>query len=135
MDRPSMSVLERHTGQKALYTGDIHPDESVCAALEYGKHFYVYSLKTFELLRRVTLPRCFESIDLDCRYSSDGQLLLVRAKRWVQTGNCEGYHEYVMLLYRTDDYSLTDRLPLDDPEAFCWKQFQVDLEKRREVIL
>ena len=134
MDRPSMSVLERHTGHKALYTGDIHPDESVCAALEYGKHFYVYSLKTFELLRRVTLPRCFESIDLDCRYSSDGQLLLVRAKRWVQTGNCEGYNEYVMLLYRTDDYSLTDRLPLDDPEAFCWKQFQLDLEKRREVI-
>lgn len=59
MDRPSMSVLERHTGHKALYTGDIHPD----------------------------------------------------------------------------DYLLTDRLPLDDPEAFCWKQFQLDLEKRREVIL
>ena len=35
MDRPSMSVLERHTGHKALYTGDIHPDESVCAALEF----------------------------------------------------------------------------------------------------
>lgn len=122
-DRNTMEVLRCHRGHKYLYTGDIHMDETVCAALEYGKHFYVYSLKDFELVKRVTLPRGYESVDLDCRYSLDGQYLLVRTKRWVKISDYEGRNEYVMLRYSAEDYSLTDRLPLGDPEEFRWDAY------------
>ena len=123
MARATMEVLQRFGGHKYLYTGDIHPGETVCAALEYGKHFYIYSLKDIALVKRVILPRGYESIDLDCRYSPDGRFLLVRAKRWMKLSAYEGRNEYVMLRYSAEDYSLTDRLPLGDPEEFRWDAY------------
>lgn len=123
MARATMEVLQRFGGHKYLYTGDIHPGETVCAALEYGKHFYIYSLKNIALVKRVTLPRGYESVDLDCRYSPDRRFLLVRAKRWVKLSAYEGRNEYVMLHYSTEDYSLTDKLPLGDPEEFRWDAY------------
>ncbi len=56
----SVKITDKHTnelikifkGYTYLYTGDIRPDEAEFFALENGKHFYVYSLKNFELIKR-----------------------------------------------------------------------------------
>lgn len=129
-NRGDMSVLKRHTGHKYLYTGDIHPDESVCIALEYGKHFYVYSLRDYELIKRVTLPRGFESVDQDARYTEDGRFLLVRAHRWVAIrGWDEGYYEYVVFHYETNGYTVLDRTLVVCPSEFRWEQFLMTFGK------
>lgn len=60
-----------------LYTGDVSPDGQLLAALENGKHFFLFSLQTFTLIRRVTLPRGYESIDGYPTFSEDGSELIV----------------------------------------------------------
>ncbi len=82
-DNVTGKELKRFKGYNYLYTGDISPDEKWLFALENGKHFFVYSLETLEEIKRVTLPRGFESIDVYGFYSEDGTVLNIPAEKWV----------------------------------------------------
>lgn len=121
-DRHSNDILKRYTGHHYLYTGDISPDETECFALENGKHFYVYSLEDFALVKRVTLPKCYESIDMYGHYSEDGKFIYIPASRWV--GNAyisEGYYEYVVCKYETANYTLADKKVVSDWHDYRWR--------------
>lgn len=122
-DRQSREILKRHTGHHYLYTGDISPDESECFGLENGKHFYVYSLQTFELIKRVTLPKCYDSIDMYGHYSEDGKYIYIPASRWVSDlDHLEfGYYEYVVCKYETERYTLDDKVVVDDWTKHRWE--------------
>lgn len=116
-DRKSRHILRKHTGHKYLYTGDIRPDETECFALENGKHFFVYSLESLELVRRVTLPQGYESIDMCGHYSKDGMYIYIPVSRWV--GNeylSQGYYEYAMCRYETEGHTLVDKVVVGDRE-------------------
>ena len=121
-DRQSNERLKSHSGHHYLYTGDISPDESECFALENGKHFYVYSLEDFELRKRVTLPRGYESIDMYGHYSEDGNYIYIPASRWV--GNeylSQGYYEHAVCKYETETYTLTDKRVVDNWWDYRWR--------------
>lgn len=118
-DRHSNEIFKRHTGHHYLYTGDISADETECFALENGKHFYVYSLENFELIKRVTLPKTYESMDMYGHYSEDGKFIYIPAARWV--GNpyiSEGYYELIVCKYETKTYTLVDKKTLDNWDSF-----------------
>ena len=121
-DRHSDEVLKRYTGHHYLYTGDIDPDERSCFALENGKHFYVYSLDDFSLIKRVTLPKCYESIDMYGHYSEDGKFIYIPASRWVGIVSIsDGYYEYVVCKYETENYTLVDKKVIEDWRNYCWR--------------
>lgn len=121
-DRHSNEIFKRYTGHHYLYTGDISPDETECFALENGKHFYVYSLEDFALVKRVTLPKCYESIDMYGHYSEDGQYIFIPASRWV--GNeylGQGYYEHVVCKYETENYTLIDKKVVANWRDYRWR--------------
>ena len=118
-DRYTREMLKRYTGHHYLYTGDISPDETKCFALENGKHFYVYSLQDFELIKRVTLPKTYESMDMYGHYSEDGKFIYIPAARWVRNPHIsEGCYELLVFKYETEDYTLIDKKALDTWDSF-----------------
>lgn len=121
-DRPTKTLLKQHKGHHYLYTGDISPDETQCFALENGKHFYVYSLENYKLIKRVTLPRGYESVDMYGHYSEDGAQICIPAHKWI--GNeaiGKGYYEYVMCRYDVQQLSLIETVIIDDPKRYWWQ--------------
>jgi len=120
-DRNTKQILKKHKGYNYLYTGDISPDETECFALENGKHFYIYSLKTFEPIKKITLPRCYESIDVCGHYSDDGRFIEIPVHRWIN-GNKqhEGHYEYLLCKYETDQYTLVDKSVIPDIAPYIW---------------
>lgn len=120
--RETNEILRQHKGHHYLYTGDICPDETQCFALENGKHFYVYSLENYELIKRVTLPRGYECIDMYGHYTEDGKQICIPARKWI--GNewiGEGYYEYVMCRYDAQALTLLEKVIIDDPNPYWWK--------------
>lgn len=128
----SVRILDRHTeelikvfkGYTYLYTGDIHPNESEFFALENGKHFYVYSLKNFEMIKKITLPRTYESIDVCGFYSDDGKIINIPAQRYIceyksESGNT-GHYEFVLFKYQSSDYTLIETVRIFDYEKYHW---------------
>ena len=103
MSGGSVSVSDSRTGEQLfqkggfhyLYTGDVSPDEKTLAVLENGKHFYVLSLALPIALRRLTLPRGYESLDGYPSFSPDGAQLLVPAVRYDHSADDPGYRFYV----------------------------------------
>ena len=104
-DKNSGKVLYKKSGFHYLYTGDVSPDEKTLVALENGKHFYVFSLDTFTLEKRVTVPRGYESIDFYPSYSADGSVLTVPVSRYCTQGKQRGY-QYCLCRYETQNYGL-----------------------------
>ncbi len=133
-DRGSGNILKRHSGHKYLYTGDISPDEKQCFALENGKHFYVYSLENYELIRRVTLPRSYDAIDVYGRYSEDGKFICIPAHRWVAIrGHEEGHYEYAMFCYDSLNFTLAEKCMIEAPSPYCWVQDAAELISEEEA--
>ena len=99
--KENRNLLKVFKGYNYLYTGGINPDETDFFALENGKHFYIYSLKDFDLVKRVTLPRTYESIDVCGFYSDDGKILNIPAQRYVYEDKeaHKGHYEYVLCKY------------------------------------
>lgn len=122
-DRHTGNMLKAYKGFNYLYTGDIRPDESEFFALENGKHFYVFSLSTLEQLKKVTLPRMYEAIDVCGEYIDGGRRLAIPAQRYIYENKSEhiGHYEYVLFIYDTADYSLIDRRILKNKEQYLWK--------------
>jgi len=114
--RKTKSEIKTFSGYKCLYTGGIKPDESECFALENGKHFYVYSLKTLELIKRVTLPKSYVSVDVYGFYSHDGKVLNIPAHRYIFDDKYKefGHYEYVLCKYETDNYTLIEKMSIPD---------------------
>lgn len=110
-DRAAKKELCHFKGYNYLYTGDIKPDESQLFALENGKHFYIFSLEKLELIKKVTLPRCYEAIDVYGTFSDDGKSLFVPVQRY---SDKEGYI-YQLCEYETETYTLQkmDKIPYD----------------------
>ncbi len=132
-DRKTGNVLKCISGFSYLYTGGLSPDESQFFALENGKHFYVYSLKDFNLIKRITLPRGFEAIDVTGFYSEDGTGIIIPASRYVYDGKTRmiqsnmlyepieektGYYEYVLCKYCSENLTLSEKEPIADYEEF-----------------
>lgn len=122
-DAVSGEIRKCHSGFQHLYTGDISPDESRFFALENGKHFYAFHLPEGDLVKRVTLPRGYESIDVYGFYDADGAVLNIPAQKWISIrGWDEGYYERVLFRYETEAYTLLEKRPDDAWEAHCWNQ-------------
>lgn len=120
-DRNTNKILKKHSRHNYLYTGDISSDETECFALENGKHFYVYSLKTFELIKRVMLPKYYESIDLCGHYSEGEKFIVIPAHRWCNGKNCDdGHNEYVLCRYETVQHTLIDKTVIDNLNSYVW---------------
>ena len=122
LDRQTQTLLKKYTGYHYLYTGNISPDETQCFALENGKHFYVYSLENYELIKRVTLPRGYECIDMYGHYTEDGTQICIPAHKWI--GNeaiSEGYYEYVMCRYEAQQLTFIEKAIIEDPQPYWWK--------------
>lgn len=118
-EKATDTVLKRFEGLNYVYTGDIRPDELECFALENGKHFYVYSLKKCELIKKVTLPRFYESMFVCGFYSDDGKILNIPVQRWIDESPkgkrkySKGYYEYALCKYETEQYSLIEKELID----------------------
>lgn len=127
-EKSTGAMLKNFKGLNYVYTGDIKPDESECFALENGKHFYVCSLKTFELIKKVTLPRFYESIDVIGFYSEDGELLNIPVYRWVSEAKEKkdyfniGHHQYAMCKYETKNYTLVKIVAVDNLDNHMWDE-------------
>lgn len=127
-DRKTGELIKRFKGYRYLYTGDISHDERKCFALENGKHFYVYSLETMEQIKRITLPRSYESIDMVGFYSDDGKIINIPVHRWKEFENIKkrgpyevyGRYEYYMCRYETENYTLVERVPIKNPNEYRW---------------
>lgn len=103
-------------GFNYLYTGDVKPDETELMALENGKHFYIFSLSSFEQIKRVTLPRGYESIDVCGRYSEDGKLLYIPVYKYIDN---KGY-EYKLCKYDATTYSLIEAISICKENYWQW---------------
>ncbi len=107
--------IKKFKGFNYLYTGDINPDQTELFALENGKHFYVFSLEDMQLIKRVTLPRSFESIDLCGEFSNDGNFLFVPVMKYVV---CK--YKYYLCKYETGNYTLVSMEEIQDEEVNRW---------------
>ncbi len=124
-DKSTKNTVKEFKGYTYLYTGDVHPEETEFFALENGKHFFVYSLKSFELLKRITLPRGYYSSDVCGFYSDGGKIINIPAQRYVYEDKAKylGHYEYVLCKYSTDNYDLIEKEPIPSKMAYHWGMF------------
>ena len=122
IDRSTQMIIKEFKGYTYLYTGDINPTEKEFFALENGKHFYVFSLKSFELKKKITLPRTYESIDVCGFYSDDGKFLNIPALRYIfdDKSQTRGHYEYIICKYETDNYSLVEKINITTLKPYKW---------------
>lgn len=124
LDCHTQALLRQHKGHHYLYTGEISPDETQCFALENGKHFYVYSLENYELIKRVTLPRGYESIDMYGYYTEDGGQICIPAHKWIKNETIaisKGCYEYVIFRYDAKALTLIEKVIIEDSKPYRWK--------------
>ena len=112
-DRQTETLLKLLKGFNYLYTGDIKPDETEVMALENDKHFFIFSLKDFSLIKRITLPKKYNSIDVCGEYSDNGKLLYIPSYCW--TGNT---YDWKICIYETENYSLIGMESVSKDEIF-----------------
>ena len=117
LEKKTKKRLDPIMGFHNLVTGDVKPDESELAVLEQGKHFHVVSLKTFEVIKKVTLPRSFYASDSYCTYSEDGGTLTVPVMKYDYDKR-----EYVHMRceYETENYTLVSKKEISREEMDWW---------------
>ena len=116
-DKKTKKRLPPVMGFHNLVTGDVKYDESELAVLQQGNHFYVLSLKTFEVTHKVTLPRGFVASDVYCTYSDDGRKLFVPIQKY---DNSAGKYRFFLCEYETEGYTLTSRTEISYGEVDKW---------------
>lgn len=94
-DRNTEDILFMKKGFKYLYTADVSPDEKVLIALENGKHFYAFSLESFTQLKRITLPKGYESTDCYPSFTPCGNEILIPVSRYFIKDEMAEYHYYI----------------------------------------
>ena len=113
LDKNTKKRLDPIMGFHNLVTGDVKADESELAVLEQGKHFHVISLKTFEVVKKVSLPRTFYASDTYCTYSEDGKTLAVPMEKYDY--DKRGY-VYMLCEYETENYTLISKKEISRQE-------------------
>ena len=117
MDKKTKKRLDPIMGFHHLVTGDVKPDESELAVLESGKNFHIISLKTFEVIKKVSLPRTFYSNDSYCTYSEDGSTLTVPIMKY---DNDKSEYVYMHCEYETENYTLINKKAITRQEMDWW---------------
>ena len=113
LDKTTKKRLDPIMGFHHLITGDVKYDESELVVLENGKRFHVISLKTFELIKSVSVPRGLYSSDSFCTYSDDGKILTVPAQKY---DNGKRQYVYFRCEYETEEYSLLNKTEIKREE-------------------
>ena len=126
IEKDTNALKKEFKGYTYLYTGAIHPNETEFFALENGKHFYIYSLTDFELKRRITLPKGYESIDVCGFYSEDGNMINIPAERYVYDNKEQGigHYEYIICKYSSVDYTLIEKINIPNKRTFLWNDIK-----------
>ena len=117
LDKKTKKNLDPITGFHNLVTGDVKPDESELAVLESGKNFHIISLKTFEVIKKVSLPKTFYSNDSYCTYSEDGRTLTVPIMKY---DSDKGEYVYFHCEYETENYTLICKKEVAMQEVDWW---------------
>lgn len=117
LDKQTKKRLKPIMGFHNLVTGDVKSDGSEMVVLEYGKHFHVISLETFEVVKKVTLPRTFMATDGYCTYSDDGKTLTVPINKYNYD---KRKYVYCRCEYETKDYTLLSQTEISRKEADFW---------------
>ena len=117
LDKQTKKRLKPIMGFHNLVTGDVKSDGSEMVVLEYGKHFHVISLETFEVVKKVTLPRTFMATDGYCTYSDDGKTLTVPINKYDYD---KRKYVYCRCEYETKDYTLLSQTEISRKEADFW---------------
>ena len=117
MDKASGEYLDPVKGFHDLVSGDVKADESEMVVLEHGKHFHVISLKTFEVLKSVTLPRSFWATDVYCTYSDDDTMLTIPISKYDYD---KREYVYCRCEYETTNYTLVSKTDIKREEVDWW---------------
>ena len=117
LDRASGKKLDPIKGFHYLVSGDVKADESEMVVLEQGTHFHVISLDTFEVKKKVTLPRTFMASDVYCTYSDDDTKLIIPISKYDYDRR-----EYIHYRceYETTDYTLVNKTEITREEVDWW---------------
>lgn len=117
LDKATGNYLPPMKGFRDLVSGDVKADESEMVVLEQGTHFHVISLDTFEVKKRVTLPRTFFASDVYCTYSDDDSKLIVPIKKYDTE---HGRYVYYRCEYDTTEYNLISKTEIQREEVDYW---------------
>ena len=117
LDRASGKRLDPIKGFHSLVSGDVKADESELVVLEYGTHFHVISLDTFEVKNRVTLPRTFMATDVYCTYSDDNTKLIIPVSKYDKALR---KYVYYRCEYETAGYTLASKTEIEMDEVDWW---------------
>lgn len=117
LDKATGKYLDPIKGFHNLVSGDVKADESEMVVLEHGTHFHVISLETFEVKKRVTLPRTFLATDVYCTYSEDDTKLIIPISKY---DNEIGRYVYYRCEYETNGYTLVSKIEIEYEEADWW---------------
>ena len=117
LDKNTKKRLDPVMGFHNLITGDVKSDESELVVLENGKHFHVISLKTFEVTKKVTVPRGTYTGDVYCTFSDDGKILYVPVQNYDYDKR-----DYIHYLceYETTNYTLVKKTVITREEVDKW---------------
>ena len=117
LDKKTKKRLKPVMGFHHLITGDVKSDGTELAVLEQGKHFHVISLETFEVVKTVTLPRTYMSMDGYCTYSDDGKILTVPIEKYDYD---KRQYKYCRCEYETEGYTLLSQTEISRLEVDRW---------------
>ena len=117
LDRASGKKLDPIKGFHYLVSGDVKADESEMVVLEQGTHFHVISLDTFEVKKKVTLPRTFMASDVYCTYSDDDTKLIIPISKYDYDRR---EYIYYRCEYETTDYTLVSKTEITREEVDWW---------------
>ena len=117
LDKATEKYLNPMKGFHNLVSGDLKADESEMVVLEHGTHFHVISLDTFEVKKRVTLPRTFLATDVYCTYSEDDTKLIIPISKYDNNLN---RYVYYRCEYETIGYTLINQSEITMDEVDWW---------------
>ena len=123
LDKKTKQRLKPIMGFHNLVTGDVKSDGSELVVLEHGKHFHVISLETFEVVKKVLLPRSYMAMDVYCTYSDDGSILTVPVSKYDYD---KRQYVYLRCEYETKDYTLVSKTEIDRKEVDYWTDSKED---------
>ena len=117
LDKKTKKRLDPIMGFHHLVTGDVKSDESELVVLENGKHFHVISLKTFEVTKKVLVPRGTYTGDVYCTFSDDGKILYVPVQLYDYDIR---QYRYFRCEYETENYTLLSKTEVKREEVDHW---------------
>lgn len=105
IDRQTKEDMAPVKGMHNLRSGDVKPDESEMVAVGMERCFWVISLKSFEITKKVFFPRGFISSDVFGTYSEDGSRFSIDVQKYDYDN---GRYIFLRCEYETENYTLVD---------------------------